>query len=113
MDIRSEPHKHSLVIRLAGSLDALTADQTQSYIATQFDGGQRQVLLDLSQVDFMSSSGVRVLLEMLKKGRRMGGGLRVAAAQAGVEHTLELSGMLRVLKAYPSVEEGVRSFESP
>lgn len=112
VDIQSERRYQTLVIYLTGSFDALTADEAQNYIATQFDGGQQQVVLDLSQVDFMSSAGVRVLLEMLKTGRGIGGDLRVAAAQPGVERTLELSGLVRVLKVYPSLEEAVLSFES-
>ncbi len=110
MEIRSERHQQILVISLAGSFDAMTADQVQSYIGTQFDRGQQQVVLDFSRVDFMSSSGVRVLLEMLRRGRGLGGDLRLAAAQPGVERTLEISGLVRVLEMYASVEEAVRSF---
>jgi stage II sporulation protein AA (anti-sigma F factor antagonist) len=58
----------------------------------------------------MSSSGVRVLLSMVKKGRELGGDLRLAAAQPGAQRTLEISGLVRVLNVYPSVEEAVRSF---
>jgi anti-anti-sigma factor len=112
VDIQSERRQESLIIALAGSLDALTAGQVQDSIKTQFEGGQQQLVLDLSQVDFMSSSGVRLLLELLKTSRTMGGDLRLAAAQPGIERTLDVSGLLRVLKAYPSVEEAVNSFSS-
>jgi anti-anti-sigma factor len=110
MEIQSEQHQQTLVISLAGSFDVLTAGQVQRTIGTQFDGGQQQVVLDLSRVDFMSSSGVRVLLSMVKKGRELGGDLRLAAAQPGAQRTLEISGLVRVLNVYPSVEEAVRSF---
>ncbi len=110
MKIRSERHQQILVISLAGSFDALTADQAQSYIGTQLDGGQQQIVLDLCRVDFMSSSGVRVLLETLKRSRRLDGDVRLAGAQPGIQRTLELSGLTHVLKLYPSVEEAVRSF---
>lgn len=110
MDIQSEQRQETLIISLVGSLDALTADQAHSFIGAQLDGGQQQVVVDLGQVDFMSSAGIRVLLDMLKRSRGMGGDLRLAATQPGVQRTLELSGMVRVLKVYPSVEEGVRSY---
>jgi anti-anti-sigma factor len=109
VDIQSERRQQTLVISLAGSLDALTAEQVQSFIETQFEGGQQQLILDLNEVDFMSSSGVRLLLDVLRTSRAMGGDLRLAAAQPGVERTLGVSGLLRVLKAYPSVEEAVNS----
>jgi stage II sporulation protein AA (anti-sigma F factor antagonist) len=109
MEIQSEQYQQTLVVSLAGSLDALTADQAQATIGTQLNGGQQQVVLDLSRVDFMSSSGIRLLLEMLKRSREVGGDLCLVAAQPGVQRTLEISGLVRILKIYPSVEEAVRS----
>jgi anti-anti-sigma factor len=113
VEIQSERRQQTLVISLVGSLDALTADQAHGYIGAQFDAGQQQVVLDLCRVDFMSSSGVRVLLKMLKRSRGVGGGLRLAAAQPGVQRTLEISGLVRVLEVYGSVEEAVHSFGAP
>ncbi len=110
VEIQSERRQQTLIISLVGSLDALTADQARRTIGTQFDEGQQQVVLDLGGVDFMSSAGVRVLLEVLKQGRGLGGDLRLAAAQPGVQRTLEIAGLVRVLQVYPSVEEAVRSF---
>jgi anti-anti-sigma factor len=110
VEIQSERHQQTLVVSLAGSFDALTADQVQRTIAMQFDGGQQQIVLDLSQLDFMSSSGVRVLVDTVKRSRGLDGGLRLAAPQPGVRRTLEIAGLVRILQVYPSVEEAVRSF---
>jgi len=110
MDIHSEQYHQTLVISLEGSFDALTADQARKAIGRQIDGGQQRIVLDLSQVDFMSSAGVRVLLEMLKSIRGMGGDLHLAAAQSSVGRTLEISGLVRVVKTYPSVAEAVHDF---
>ena len=111
MEIQSERRQNILVMSLSGSVDALTADQAERTIAAQFDRAQQQVVVDLSQVDFMSSSGVRALLTTLKRSREVGAELRLAAAQPGVQRTLEISGLVRVFKSYPTVEEAVCSFE--
>jgi len=113
MDIQSERHPQALVVSLAGSFDALTADQVQSFIGAQLDEGQQHIVVELGQVEFMSSSGIRILVELIRKGRRMGGDLRLAAAQPGVKRTLELSGLTRILQVYSSVEEAVRSLDPP
>jgi anti-anti-sigma factor len=112
MEIQSKRDQQPLVISLAGSLDALSADQTQQEIAARLDGERQQVVLDLRQVDFMSSSGIRVLVEILKQSRGMGGDARLAAAQPGVQRTLEISGLARLAKIYPSVADAVCSFGS-
>jgi anti-anti-sigma factor len=111
VEIQSERRQQAMVISLAGSFDALTAPQAERTIAARLEKGQQQVVVDLSQVDFMSSSGVRVLLIALKQSREVGSKLRLAAAQPGVQRTLEISGLVRVLKTYPTVEGALRSFE--
>jgi anti-anti-sigma factor len=113
VDIRVERHQQTMVISLAGSFDAVTAGQAERTIGMQLDTGQQPLVLDLSQVDFMSSSGIRVLLTLLKKSRSLGGGFCLAAPQPGVQHTLEIAGLVRVLQVYPSLEEAERSFNPP
>ncbi len=113
MEIESERYEQALVISLDGSLDAMTADKVQLDILTRLDAGYSQIILDLRRVDFMSSSGVRLILETLKKSRGLGGDLCLAGAQPGVHRTLELSGLLRVLKSTPTVDEALLGLESP
>jgi len=53
----------TLVLRLHGDMDLISADQVARTIAT--DGvGLRSVVLDLSDLDFMDSSGLRLILEL-------------------------------------------------
>ncbi len=112
MEILSEQRQAALIVSFVGDLDALTSEQAHAFIGSKLDAGQQQVVVDLGQVEFMSSAGIRVLLDMLRKSHSMGGDLRLASAQPGVERTLELSGMVRVLRTYPSVGEAVGSFGS-
>jgi anti-anti-sigma factor len=112
VDIRVEQSGEVAVVSIAGDIDALTADEASAFLNAQLDGGREQLVLDLGQVKFMSSSGIRLLLEILKKSREQGGDLRLAQAPAGVARTLEITGLARILKAYPSVDEAVGSFDS-
>jgi anti-sigma B factor antagonist len=93
-----------------GDIDALTADEASAFLNAQLDGGRDQLVFDLGQVNFMSSYGIRLLLEILRKSREQGGDLRLAQAPPGVARTLEITGLPRILNAYPSVDEAVASF---
>ena len=112
MDIHAEQLGGISVVSIAGDIDALTADDANAFLSAQLDGGRAQLVLDLSQVSFMSSSGIRLLLEILKKSREQGGDLRLAAAPAGVTRTLEITGLTSILEVYPSGDEAVASFKS-
>jgi anti-sigma B factor antagonist len=99
------------VIAIAGSVDALTASDVSRFLGDQVGSGHRQLVVDLSQVDFMSSSGLRAILATLKETRQQNGDLRLAGAQTGVEKILKMSGFVNILKTFPTVDEAVASFK--
>jgi anti-anti-sigma factor len=98
------------VISIAGSIDALTAGEVTSFLSAQVQSGKHHLVADLSQVDFMSSAGLRAILATLKESRQEGGDLHLAAAQPGVEKILKMSGFTSILKSYPTVAEAVAGF---
>jgi anti-anti-sigma factor len=58
----------------------------------------------------MSSAGLRVIVDILRRCRERGGDLCLASAHGGVENTLGISGFTRVMNTYPTVEDAVTSF---
>ena len=110
VEIRAEQQAQALVISVAGSIDALTAGEVTRYFSEQIGSGNPQIVADLSQVDFMSSAGLRAFLGALKESRQQGGDLHIAAPQPGVEKILKMSGFTTILKVYPTVEEAAAGF---
>jgi stage II sporulation protein AA (anti-sigma F factor antagonist) len=110
MEISVNEYKPVNVVSIIGSIDALTSMDFSSFMSRQIEQGRNQLVVDLSQVDYMSSAGLRAVLSVLKETRQLGGDLRLAAAQPGVEKILKLSGFMSILKFYPRVEEALTSF---
>jgi anti-sigma B factor antagonist len=110
MEIHVNEHTSATVVAISGSLDALTSADFSSFMSGQIERGQSQLIVDLSQVDYMSSAGLRAILAVLKEARQQGGDLRLAVAQPGVEKILKLSGFMSILKFYPTVDEALSSF---
>lgn len=110
MDIDVEQSGEIAVVTIAGEIDALTADEASAFLNTQLESGLERLVLDLGQVTFMSSAGIRLFLEILRKSRERGGDLRLARTPAAVARTLDITGLAQILKAYSSVGEAVSSF---
>lgn len=96
------------VISPAGSIDALTAGELSAFIAQHSDS--KRLVLDLDQVNFMSSAGLRVILTTTKDARHNGGDLRLARPQAGVLRTLQMAGFTNITKTFNTTEEAINSF---
>jgi len=110
MEITATRLDQTVVVTIAGSVDALTASELDHYLSAQVDDGEKQIVADLSQVDFMSSAGLRALLHALKESRQRGGDLRLAAARPSIDHTLKISGLSSILQSFPTVDQAVASF---
>ncbi len=110
MDISVQQSDQISIVSIAGSIDALTADQFAGCIDERISSGEKHLLLDLSEVEFMSSAGLRVILSALKETRRQGGDLYLAGAQGGVDRVLKMSGFSKILKTYDSVDNAIAQF---
>jgi anti-sigma B factor antagonist len=115
------------VVRPEGaSLDLEAAARFRDRLHELIEAGHRNLVIDLSEVSFIDSSGLGALvsaLKRLKNGRRRAprqggsrrgprrGDLRLAAAQPTVLSLLEVIRLDRVFPSYGSVEEAVTSYK--
>ena len=110
MDILVKSYPNALVISVVGVIDSLTQEEVEAVFNLYIQKEATNLVLDLSQVDFMSSAGLRLMVQTARDLRRQGGDLRLAAAQAPVQHMLEVAGFTTFLKVFPTVAEAVASY---
>ncbi|MFE1292567.1 STAS domain-containing protein [Streptomyces sp. NPDC058751] len=90
------------LVTVAGELDVETAPELHDRLADQIRGGRRHLLLDLSAVPFMDSSGINALLKAHDTAGRAGGGVCLVSPAPVVQRVLDLTG---VSLAIPSVAD--------
>ncbi len=110
MDISVRKSDQISIVSIAGSIDALTADRITGCIDERISSGENQMVIDLSEVEFMSSAGLRIILGALKEIRKRGGNLCIAGAQAGVKRVLKMSGFPKILKIYNNIDNAIAQF---
>lgn len=76
------------------------------------DEGKKNVVVNLSKVKFMNSSGLGMLIGGLTTLRKAGGDLRIANASDKIESLLMVTKLITVFKHFRSVDEAVASFEN-
>ena len=85
------------VLALRGRVDTATAAALERACMAAIDGGSRRLLLDLAEVDFVSSAGLRIFLVVAKKLSTCGGRLALCRLTKPVADVLALSGFDRIL----------------
>jgi anti-sigma B factor antagonist len=87
----------AVVVRLAGELDMATADRALDALRATDLTTARALIVDLSDVTFCDSSGLRLLLHLRQVMVEHGGGYDVVGAHGIVASTIEATGLTEVL----------------
>jgi anti-anti-sigma factor len=93
------------VIALTGESDVYTCDQLRGALESEAAKGVSLLIVDLSGLEFMDSTGVQVLLDIRVTMSNRGGQLALASPQNTVARVLNLVGADQLIPVYPSVEE--------
>jgi anti-sigma B factor antagonist len=99
--------ENAVALRLDGRLNMVAAPQLKAAIDETVDAGKARVVVDLTHVTFMDSSGLGALIGGLKRARQASGDLRIARVSDQVSTVLKLTNLDRVLRPYDSVEAAV------
>ena len=110
MNITTSQQGTVTTVAISGSVDSLSADSLTESFAGEVNAGRVKLVADFSTVSYTSSAGLRSLLAAVKDSRRLGGDLRIAAAQPDVLRVLSLSGFTSIIKIFDTVDAAVASY---
>ena len=111
MELKEERTERCLVVCIAGRLDTITSGEMEERLNSIFSSGENRILADCSKLDYISSSGLRVLLSGLKKARAAGGILAVCALRENVREIFDISGFSTLFEIFKTKEEGIKSLK--
>ncbi len=110
MNITAAERRGVTIIAVVGAIDASNVETLSTVLTALVKEGKTRLVADASQLEYMNSSGLRVLVQTLKDARRKNGDFRLANAQSNFKRVLEITGFTSTFKVYPDVEAAVASF---
>jgi anti-sigma B factor antagonist len=104
-------HLESVVlVEVSGRIDSMNANEMGSALSGELDAGHIYMVLDLNQVEYMSSAGLRELVNALKKSKRASGDVRIAQPSDRVREVLEMAGLDTIFRIFPNQTEAIESY---
>ncbi|NER94895.1 MAG: STAS domain-containing protein [Symploca sp. SIO1B1] len=103
-----EVRENYQIFRLTGLLDAFSEAIFRKALSKQIDEGPKHVILDLSKIDFVDSSGLGALVQLVKKAQTEGGSLQIVT-NPRVTQTVKLVRLEKFLSLQPSVDIAVEN----
>lgn len=103
--------KHCDLVKVTGRIDSATAPKFAEALDSAMNDGRYKIVLDLENVEFMSSVGLRVLISTQKACRRYNRGeVVLALVPQRVYEAMDLAGFLPLFKFFDDITSAVGSF---
>ena len=96
MDISIKPADEVKVLGFKGKLDTQTSPDAQEQLIGLIENGEKKILVNFENLDFISSAGLRVLLMAAKKMKSSGGKLILCAMSEHVQEVFDIAGFTAV-----------------
>jgi anti-sigma B factor antagonist len=100
------------ILYLTGRLDAYAANDVEKKINVVAEKNSVSLVVCMEKLEYISSSGLRVLLAALKKARKQQGDIRLSCLQPYVKEVFDVAGFSQLFKMFEKEDEAVTSYSS-
>jgi anti-sigma B factor antagonist len=103
---------NAVIIELKGNV--MGGDDTKEFnelLHKLISEGKKNVIVDLSEVKFMNSSGLGMLISGLTTMKRENGSLKLVKVTEKIESLLIITKLITIFESYESTEEALKTFE--
>ncbi|HOK54083.1 MAG TPA: STAS domain-containing protein [Armatimonadota bacterium] len=99
------------VIKLEGEVDVYTAPQLKQQMISLLESGTKQIVIDLTKVEYFDSTALGVLIGGLKRMRERDGNLSLICPNPRIRRVFEITGLDKVFDIYNSVDDARTGIE--
>lgn len=107
MEVSMEAREDIRILRIRGRLDGTTMQELEARFLALANGGCARFVFDLTELDYISSAGLRVMLLAVKKTKAAGGKLALHGLNDNVNEIFRISGFSTIFSLFGSEEEAL------
>ena len=109
MEITAERHGDTLIAKTEGRVDGTNATEFQDAMKSEIVDSDRAVILDLENLTYISSAGLRVVLLIAKDLQRQGAKMAACALSEPVKEVFVISGFDKIIPIHDSQDAAIGS----
>ncbi|HPQ60542.1 MAG TPA: STAS domain-containing protein, partial [Syntrophales bacterium] len=107
MKITKRKEEKAMVIAVEGRLDAVSAPDFDKELDTLIEAGEKILVLDFQNLEYISSAGLRSILAVTKRLRGLEGRIALSSLKDIVREVFQISGFNKIIPIYDSPDEAL------
>jgi anti-anti-sigma factor len=112
MEINERRVADILTLSVSGKLDTTSAKAFEETILGRIESGERRIIIDLAQLDYVSSTGLRVLLLANKRLNSANGRIALCSLTDQVKEVFDIAGFSSIFSIYGSHEDATKDLQA-
>ena len=104
IDIKVERSGESIIFRLQGALDIATSPSLRAVLIEEVNEHKHTVVVDLSQLEFIDSTGLGALIGAQRRSLEQGGQVCLVVSEGPIMRLLQITGLIAIFGVYPTIE---------
>lgn len=97
-----------LLVRIEGEVDVYTSIDLKKELTKLVESDQKNIIIDLENVNYMDSSGLGVLVALLKELKKIGGELKLISLPVSVKKIFDLTRLTKFFNIYNNLDEATK-----
>lgn len=98
------------ILAISGEMNAVTSSEVESRLTNLIMGGNKKLIVNLAELNYISSAGLRVFLSANKLIKKQNGELRISNLNDLVREVFEISGFTMIFNIYPDEKDALQNF---
>ena len=112
MEMKTRKIDGVVVLSLSGRLDLASGSRLKEEIKNSFKSNHNSIHLNLSEVDFINSSGLGSLVSIMKEVRMVKGRLTLSDLASYVQEIFDITQLSHIFEIFTNEEEALASYQS-
>ncbi len=96
------------LVSVKGRVDTTNANELEKSILELIDGGDTKIIMDCSELNYISSSGLRVFLIVQKRLMSIKGQFRLCSLQPGIKEIFDISGFSSIFSLFADADAATK-----
>lgn len=111
MEVEFNRQGNALIVTVSGRMDAVTTPEFESKCSRQIEKELSLIVADFSKLEYISSAGLRGVLQIAKKVKRNKGQITFCCLSPMVRNVFSISGFNSMFSMHDSLDQALADFE--